>query len=428
MDHPPRPTSRFRAHLTLALCVILHGFTHAYAVILVPLYLMMKSDLHLSGVKAAALVVTLYGVVYNFGSYAAGILADRWDRRVLLSVGLIGNAMAIALIGLTRQYHLILLLGIVAGLFGTLFHPAANALACSHYPRNPGMAIGLLGVGSGLGFFFGPQYAGWRAEHATWSLDAVSQWQKPCVELGAAGIIFGLIFLLLGAEAAGEHTRSATVRLGKRLSRVVLALSAVLGWRDFAATASITLASIYLQRACGKTVGQAGFIIGAMMLLGMIANPVGVYFSAGRRRLPGLTAVLMTGGAILATVPFWPVWAVLIPLCAFQTLQLGSYAMSDAATLERVSPAVRGRVVGVFLTCAGTWAAASPWCMGWWTDRMGAAAAQPAAYVAPFATLGSLMWVAAFSPLIIRRMGRVSGQKPITLAQEIMPQTMEGVM
>ena len=59
-------------------------------------------------------------------------------------------------------------LGVAAGLFGTLFHPAANALVCAHYPRHPGLAIGLLGVGSGLGFFAGPQYAGWRAESAAW--------------------------------------------------------------------------------------------------------------------------------------------------------------------------------------------------------------------------------------------------------------------
>ncbi|HTW95244.1 MAG TPA: MFS transporter, partial [Tepidisphaeraceae bacterium] len=106
----------------------MHAFTHAYGVLLVPLYLMMKSDLHLGGVKAATLIVTLYGLVYNAGSYGAGLLADRWDRRVLLGIGLIGNAVAIGGMGLTHDYFCLLMLAVFAGLSGTLFHPAANAL------------------------------------------------------------------------------------------------------------------------------------------------------------------------------------------------------------------------------------------------------------------------------------------------------------
>src|SRR5277367_2561787 len=96
-----------RSHLTLAFCMILHAFTHAYAVVLVPLYLLVTADLHLGGVKAAALIVTCYGIFYNVLSYTAGTLADRFDRRVLLSVGLVGNAIAIGAMGLTHDYPLL---------------------------------------------------------------------------------------------------------------------------------------------------------------------------------------------------------------------------------------------------------------------------------------------------------------------------------
>src|SRR3954454_13204161 len=155
-----------RSRLTLALCTILHGFTHAYGAMLVPLYLLMVADLRLGGIQAAAMVVTVYGLVYNLGSYGGGVLADRYDRGVLLGVGLLGNAAAILAMGLTRRYDVVLGLGMVAGLAGTLFHPAANALIPAHFPKHAGLAIGLLGAGSGLGFFAGPQYAGWRAESA----------------------------------------------------------------------------------------------------------------------------------------------------------------------------------------------------------------------------------------------------------------------
>jgi MFS family permease len=194
--------SRLRSHLTLFLCTVLHAFTHAYGSMLVPLYLLMVTDLHLPGVNRASLLLTVYSFVYCATSFTAGVLTDRFNRKLLLGIGLLGNALAIALIGLTRNYELMLLWAILGGLSGTIFHPAAGALAAGHYPKSPGMAIGLLGIGSGIGFFVGPKYAGWRAQAAHWSWPGmqIAQWQKPCVELGVAGMIVGLLFLLIARE------------------------------------------------------------------------------------------------------------------------------------------------------------------------------------------------------------------------------------
>src|SRR2546423_1169900 len=188
-----------RSHVTLVLATLLHMFTHAYGTMLVPLYLLIRDDLHLRGVKAVAFIVTLYGVTYSLLSFKAGVLADRHDRRALLGIGLLGNAAAITLMGFTHQYALLLALGVVAGVFGTLFHPTANALIPAHYPRSPGMAIGLLGVGSGLGFYLGPKFSGWRAESAHWQFFHVASWQRPLIELGIAGIACALLFLIVAS-------------------------------------------------------------------------------------------------------------------------------------------------------------------------------------------------------------------------------------
>src|SRR5580693_2742043 len=139
------PEPGLRSHLTLFLSTVLHAFTHAYATMLVPLYLLIVADLHLSGVKQASLLVSLYTFVYCAGSYVAGVWADRLNRKFLLGVGLLGNAAAILLIGLTRRYDLLLVWAALAGASGTIFHPAAAALVPSHYPKTPAMAIGLLG-------------------------------------------------------------------------------------------------------------------------------------------------------------------------------------------------------------------------------------------------------------------------------------------
>ena len=209
---PRLPT--FRSHLTLILSAVLHAFTHAYASMLVPLYLVMVKDLKLDGVRSASLIVTLYGAVYCLGSYTAGALSDRFDRKVLLSIGLLGNAASMVAIGLCRNYPVIVMLGVAAGAFGTLFHPAANALAMAHYPKWPATALGLLGAGSGVGFFIGPQYAGWRTHTAAWHWASVAQWQKPCVEMAIAGLVVGIIFMLVGSDATAAPPRQMDLLAG----------------------------------------------------------------------------------------------------------------------------------------------------------------------------------------------------------------------
>jgi len=434
-----------RPRLTLGLCALLHAFTHAMAVMLVPLYLLIVHDLGLPGVRSVALIVTVYTVVYCLGAWHAGVLADRWDRKWLLGIGLLGNSVAILGMGLTRRYEMLIAMGALAGVFGSLFHPCANALVPAHFPRNPGMAIGLLGMGSGLGFYAGPRFAGWRASRPGWELPNLATWQRPCVEMGVIGLVAAIVFLILAREAphrhagAGAMDEAGTARVGTsdgdgdavlparasveaivtdlratpaatepilapRLRRLVWGISAVLGWRDFAGVASISLTSIYLQRALHYSTDRTGIVVGGMMLIGVLANPLFVYLSHGRRRLPTLATTLLLGGIALALVPWLPAAWVIVPLSTFQFFQLGGYSVSDAAMLERVAPSQRGRVVGQFLASAGTFAASSPWLMGVWTDHLGADRGNPAAYGPIFGGLGAMMVLAMFSTPIMARL------------------------
>jgi MFS family permease len=449
--------SKFRSHLTLALITLLHMFTHAYGTILVPLYLPMRDGLQLNGVGAVSLIVSIYTLVYCLFSVLAGMLADHSNRKVLLGIGLVVNAAAILLMGMTRRYEVLVMLGVLAGLAGTLFHPAANALSTAHYPKSPGMAIGILSIGAAIGFFAGPRYAGWRAQTAGW--------QTPLIEAGIVGVVFGVLFLLLAKEirqrvvatpaspratgvgaTRGDGTVDATTRgdgtvdaatrgdgtvdvatrgdagvattgdangdavpvrvplpPGLRWRMVGVALT--IGARDFAGLASLTLTSIYLQKAHGYSVAKAGLVIGSMMLVAIVANPLAVYFSPGKRRLWTLLGILLGGAAVIATIPFVSTTYVLPVLCIFQACHLGSYAVAEAAILERVAPAVRGRVIGIFITVAGTLASLAPWLMGAWTDTMKERAYVASSYALPFGVLALLFVYASTSILFIRRLG-----------------------
>ena len=414
-----------RSHLTLGLCTVLHLLTHAYGTMLVPLYFLMRDDLKLSGVKGAALIVTVYGTCYYLGSFAAGVLADRFDRKMLLGISILGNAAAIALMGFTHQYSVVIALGVGAGLFGTMFHPSANALVTAHYPKNPGMAIGLLGMGSGLGFFFGPQFSGWRAKAAQWNLDGVAAWQRPCVELGLAGMVIGIIFLLIARDANAGVSAADQPHppLGKLLARRVFFAAVIFGSRDFAGVGGLTLMGIYLHNAFNLSVETIGAMLGLAILPSTLCNPLLTYLTFGRWRLGALTATLIAASLAAPFVPLvsWKTGVVLF--CVFETLQCGSYALSDSAMLERVRNEVRGRVVGLFLLVAGTCGAIGPWIMGAWTDGLGKRAADPRAYIGPFIAVGAGMLLATLGVGLLNRLGPpgVSVVEPLA---EISPETM----
>src|SRR2546423_8435150 len=141
--------------------------------------------------------------------------------------------------------------------------------------------------------------------------------------------------------------------LGKGMRRKVMAIAAILGCRDFAGIATSSLVSIYLQKAHGFDARHTGWIVGAMMLSSMVANPIAVWLSPGHRRLPALMINLLIGGMLLVMVPRINVGYVLAMLATFQVFHLGSYAIGQAPMLARALPEAGGEIFAMDLTNAG---------------------------------------------------------------------------
>ncbi len=403
---PPHQVAPQRSLLTLLLTMSLHAFTHAYGVMLVPLYLMMVSDLRVSGVKAVALVVTIYGTVYFLLSYPAGMLTDRLNRKALLGIGLIGNALAVCAMALTSNYGVLLAMGVAAGICGTLYHPAANALAPAHYPRSPGLALGIIGIGSGIGFFAGLQYSGWRAQtvqHLWWpglrgGRRHAWRWDWPAW----SSAWYSCSWREAGAHGMGN---APAARMGKGARRRTLAIALLSSCRDFAGVGSVSLLSVYLQKAHGFDARRTGWLIGAMGLISVVATPLAVWLTSGRRRLAGLACAMIGGGLVLASIPHVPIRWLLAVLTLFQIFHLGSYAISEVSLIERADPPVRGRMMGLYLTIAGTVGGISPWAMGLWTDHLPGGGRSVSSYVPIFSAMGVLMMLSASAMRLLRRLG-----------------------
>src|SRR5882724_1927080 len=173
-----------KQHKTRMLWVsgVLHGFTHLYAVALMPLYLLIQRDYKLESVSEATLLLTVMMAAYYLPSYPMGILADRWNRKKLLGWGLALNALGFVGLSVAPTYLWALAAVTLAGFGGSFYHPAATAMVARLYPVGTGRALGLVAIGASAGFFAGPLYTGWRAGSLDQVLGAIA-WRRPVLEL-----------------------------------------------------------------------------------------------------------------------------------------------------------------------------------------------------------------------------------------------------
>jgi MFS family permease len=357
---------------TLWLIGLLHGFTHVYHVALIPLYLLIQTDLNLASVRAAPFLVTAMGLAYFIPSYPLGVMADRFSRKRILVIGLLINGLGFVLLARAPSYAWAVAGVILAGFGGSFYHPAATALVARLYPVGTGRALGLAGVGASVGFFAGPIYSGWRAEQA-------GSWRVPVLELGIAGMLAAVVFACL-AEEQPSGPREATMPAPARplfasaaLWGFFLAAALAFSLRDFGAGGMGTLSSLFLQQAHGFSPKAAGLALSGIFVLSVVSNPLFGHFS-DRARLRWICFVLVMASLMIAAFPHLPKAALIPALVVYGFFFLANFPMVEAALMESVPDAARARVFGLFITIAGLLGNLSHGAMGDWVKRLGAGA------------------------------------------------------
>jgi MFS family permease len=392
---------------TLWLAGVLHGFTHLYQIALVPLYLLIQRGLKLEGVEEATLLVTVMGLAYFLPSYPMGVLADRHSRKKLMAVGLALNGLGFVCLGLSPNYACALAGAALTGFGGSFYHPAATALIARIYPTRTGWALGMAAIGASAGFFVSPIYAGWRAE-------MTGNWRYPVIELGVMGIIFAGIFYWLAEEDQAAPVAVAKVPAKVKLfpTRTLWAIFLLMGLafslRDFAGTGMVSLSSLYLQNAHGFNPKTTGLILSGIYLASAVSNPVFGHLSDGGR-IKWAVALLVLSVVMVAIFPRAPKAWMFATLSAYGFFFLASYPVVEAALMESVPDAVRGRVFGLFITFGGLIGNISHWAVGDFVKNLGAQAGSPEAYYSMYAVLAGMIVVSMLGLPFMRAIRKREG-------------------
>jgi FSR family fosmidomycin resistance protein-like MFS transporter len=373
---------------TLWLCGTLHAFTHIYHVALMPLYLLIQRDLALASVERATLLLTLMMLAYFLPSYGMGALADRLSRKKLLAAGLAINALGYVGLAFAQNYAWAVVCVMIAGLGGSFFHPSATSMVARLFPANTGRALGLIGVGASVGFFIGPLYSGWRADSAGW--------RAPVLELGAAGALMAGLFAWLAPEEEGriQSNERKTVReklfATPALCLLFVAMSFAFGLRDFTGSSMGSLGSLFLQNACGFDLKQTGMALSAIFLASVVSNPLFGHLS-DRGRIRWTCAVLLVSVLLVGIFPRVPAQWLIPTFALYGFFFMASYPMVEAALMEAVPDAVRGRTFGFFITLAGLIGNLSHWMAGSWVKSLGTDVHSARAYYPLYGQLSLLL-------------------------------------
>jgi FSR family fosmidomycin resistance protein-like MFS transporter len=136
-----------------------HFSHHVCTGVLVPLLPLLREVFGLNYFQSGILVSS-FGIAYGFGQVPMAILADRFSRRLIIILGLLGISLAGMSISLTQDFRQMVPFLIIMGLLGGTYHaPASSFISQVLPPEKRGQALGLHFTGGSFSFFLTPALA-----------------------------------------------------------------------------------------------------------------------------------------------------------------------------------------------------------------------------------------------------------------------------
>ena len=155
------------------------------------------------GVDKTALGVigsaSLWG--YMFTPIIAGMISDRYGRKLSSLGGIFGFSALTLLCGLANRTSQLFIGRFFTGIGEAFFFVPMLAFTLELFPKRPGFYLTLMSSGSSLGWFIGPAMAGWL-------VSLTGDWRPPFLVAGAVGLIIALFMYLWWPKDHGGPVQS----------------------------------------------------------------------------------------------------------------------------------------------------------------------------------------------------------------------------
>ncbi len=298
--------------------------------------------------STVGLLFASYSVMQLIFTPVLGRLSDRYGRRPILLVSLIGTGVGFLILGFATTLWMLFAGRIIDGISGGNISTAQAYIADVTTPQERAKGMGLIGAAFGLGFIFGPAIGG-----------VLSRWGVHVPFLFAAGLAFAnavlLYFTLPETVTPGHPARESAARAGRwsQLARALkksrLALILVIYFLFVTAFSIMTTTfGLFTMYRFGYDAHDTGWIfvfvgvIGAGIQGGLIGRLVKRF-----GEMPLVVAGALMFSASLFFIPFTGpqtgIMTLLLVGATFSCRQLALDPGADGARLEERGPRRAGR-------------------------------------------------------------------------------------
>ena len=276
----PAPLGERYARYALTVLVLVYVLNFLDRQILSILAERIKADLQISDAQMGYLYGTAFAIFYAVFGIPLGRLADIWDRRKLIALGLTGWSVMTSLSRIARGFTQLALARVGVGVGEASANPAAYSLLADYFPpARRATALGIYSSGIYLGAGLGLGVGGlivdrWDAAYAAAAPPfGLHGWQVAFLVVGLPGVLLALWVRTLrepprGGRNAAHHERAANPgreflgELGAILPPFALLL--MLGRGE-------------LRRAAANAAIAAGAIAAAAGMTAWLGNPAQWY-------------------------------------------------------------------------------------------------------------------------------------------------------
>ena len=191
----------FNAKVALCLLVVVYIFNFIDRQILTILAEDIKADLGISDSDIGFLFGTAFGVFYSVVGIPMGKLADTWNRKNLISIGLAFWSLMTFLSGLAKSFFALSIYRFGVGIGESTASPAAYSLLSDYFsPKVRATVLAIyssgLYIGAGIGLFLGGSildtWNGWYPD-TTLAPFGLKGWQVAFMAVGFPGIVLAVI-------------------------------------------------------------------------------------------------------------------------------------------------------------------------------------------------------------------------------------------
>jgi MFS family permease len=343
---------------------VAHFSHHLSTGVLVPLLPLLRQDFGLNYFQSGVLVSS-FSLSYGFGQIPMALLADRFGRRSLIVLGLIGTFLSAMAVGLTNAYWQMIPCFIAMGLLGATYHaPASSFLSQSVPPDQRGRSLGTHLIGGSASFLLTPPMA---AYIATWA----RTWRLSFFLLAVPALVMSALLWLATrkphkAKQIAEKARLApsmggsnpndgpagapnpTITWGQIIRAIgILAVVSVLMQTVFSSVYSYL--PLYLVDRRGIPPEYAAIVVGLVAGAGIVGGPLGGALSDRLGRKQVILLSLLLAGPLLFAATRAPagIWLP-FSLAAYGTSISARMPAMESLIADVVPPRRRATVLGTY--------------------------------------------------------------------------------